>query len=75
MKYFVLLAGYGETKPWDELTASQPTTSSSVRSSTSPDSPPVEPRRRNRSRRPGATAAPPRGEEGRPGARARWHTS
>lgn len=23
MKYFVLLAGYGETKPWDELTAEE----------------------------------------------------
>ncbi|MEM9073159.1 MAG: YciI family protein [Myxococcota bacterium] len=23
MKYFVLLAGYGETKPWDQLTAEE----------------------------------------------------
>ncbi len=23
MKYFVLLAGYGETKPWDQLTADE----------------------------------------------------
>lgn len=23
MKYFVLLAGYGETRPWDELTAEE----------------------------------------------------